>query len=300
MSPRSSCWLLAAGAAALLLSTPPADADADRAPSDRAATGTPAAPGRRAGLERHLGAQVPLGARFVASDGRQVTLGDVLQRNEPSLLVLAYNRCSMLCSLVLRRVAELVPELSVRPGEQYSLLTVSIDPSDTVLEAARMQDALLERAGLPGERQRWQFLVGQRGEIDRLADALGFRYAWDPSTAQYDHPAVLFTLSPEGRVSGYFDGLQPDVAALNAALGHSGPTLAAISVQDVILECFRFDTSRSRYGSVITWLLRAGGASVALALLGLVWWLGRGGHGRAAPLERPAQAEGRRGGGAEP
>lgn len=238
-------------------------------------TASPGASTRAAGLERRLGAQVPLAARFTASDGRDVALGDVLANGRPALLVLAYNRCTMLCSLVLRRVAELVPVLKGRPGEQYSLVTVSIDPGDTVHEASRLQTALLDRAGLPGQPHRWEFLVGEQREIDHLASAVGFHYTWDPSTAQYDHPAVLFTLSPDGKVSGYFDGLQPDPAALDAALRRPPATPAAATVEDVILQCLRFDSARSRYGSVITWLLRAGAASVALGLGAFVWRLMR-------------------------
>ena len=228
-----------------------------------------------AGLERRIGARAPLAARFRTSDGAEVTLGDVLQTGKPTLLVLAYNRCSMLCSLVLRRVAELVPQLAVRPDQHYTLLTVSIDPSETVHEAARLQAALLERAGLAGERHRWQFLTGEKPEIDLLASAVGFRYAWDPETAQYNHPAVLMTLAPGGVVSGYFDGLQPDPSALEAALERPGPTMAAATIEDVILNCFRFDTARSRYGSTIAWLLRLGAAGLIMIVGALVWRVSR-------------------------
>jgi protein SCO1 len=273
MSSRARALTLAV---ALGLLATPGFVGADIGTGDGAATPGSAVPGgAAAGLEQRLGAQVPLAARFRASDGREVALGDVLEGGKPALLVLAYNRCTMLCSLVLRRVAELVPTLKGRPGDQYSLLTISIDPSDTEHEASRLQAALLDKAGVPGEPHRWEFLVGERLEIDRVASALGFRYSWDPATQQYNHPAVLFTLSPDGRVSGYFDGLSPDPAAVEAALRLPGATPAAGILRDVILQCFRFDTAQSRYGSAITWLLRAGAASVALALGAAIWRLSR-------------------------
>ena len=101
-------------------------------------------------VEEKLGAQLPLSAHFRSSTGHEVSLGDVLGNGKPALLVLAYNSCTMLCSLVLRGVAELITELERLPGEAYSVVTLSIDPRDTVHEAARLQAALLDSAGLPG------------------------------------------------------------------------------------------------------------------------------------------------------
>jgi protein SCO1/2 len=118
-------------------------------------------------------------------------------------------------------------------------------------------------------------LTGEKREIDLLANAVGFRYAWDPETAQYNHPAVLMTLAPGGAVTGYFDGLQPNPSALEAALERPGPTMAAATIEDVILNCFRFDSARSRYGSAIAWLLRAGAAGLLITVGALVWRVSR-------------------------
>jgi protein SCO1 len=231
-------------------------------------------------LERHVGEQVPLSARFRSSIGEAVALGDVLRSDRPTLMVLAYNRCTMLCSLVLRSVARTVADLGIRPGDQYSLVTVSIDPSETVHEAARLQAALIDAAGFAGQPQRWSFLVGDKAEIDAVANAVGFRYSWDESTEQYAHPAVVFTLAPGGKVSGYFDGLQPDRQALRAALtGVSGARAASLA--GAILECFRFEAVQTRHGAAVVWSLRAGAAAVAIGLIVLLVWLGRGARRRA-------------------
>jgi protein SCO1 len=242
------------------------------APGARAEVATPPALGQ-SGLEPRLGARLPLEARFHSSNGRDVALREALADDRPALLVLAYNRCTMLCNLVLRRVARLVPELGLRPGEDYALVTVSIDPRDTPLEAARLQGLLLEAAGLPGQPERWAFLVGERPAIDAVADAVGFRYAWDEQTEQYSHPAVLISVAPGGTVSGYFDGLAPDVEALRASLlgapRRSGLLATALS------SCFRFDASRSRYGTALAWLLRGSAAGLTLGLGVFVWRLGR-------------------------
>jgi protein SCO1 len=233
----------------------------------------PPPPIGQSGLERRLGARLPLEARFRASSGRDVTLGDALGGDRPALLVLAYNRCTMLCNLVLRRVARVVPELGLRPGEDYALVTVSIDPRDTPLEASRLQRLLLESAGLAGQPERWAFLVGERFAIDAVAGAVGFRYAWDEPTEQYAHPAVMISIARDGTVSGYFDGLDPNVGALRASL--MGARQSSGWLETVLSSCFRFDASRSRYGAALTWLLRASAAGLMLALAVFMWRFGR-------------------------
>ena len=226
-----------------------------------------------AGIDRRVGSPLPLEARFRASDGRELALGELIVRGRPALLILAYNRCTMLCSLVLRRTARLVTELGLRGGDEYALVTISIDPTDTPFEASRLQASLLDAAGLPGQAERWAFLVGERPAIDAVAGAVGFRYVWDPGTQQYAHPAVLITISPSGQVSGYFDGIDPDPARVRAAL--SGSPLALSALEQAIASCFRFDSAHSRYGAMLGWLLRAVATSVSLALLVLVWRLSR-------------------------
>jgi protein SCO1/2 len=130
----------------------------------------------------------------------------------------------------------------------------------------------LERAGL-ATGDHWPFLVGQEASIRRVADSLGFSYRWDPASEQFAHPAVIFTLSPQGRVSGYFYELTPDPSAVTAALLGRG-TSPARSVGAAVLSCFRFDALGRKYGSVVQRFFQVGAGSVALALalgVGTLW-----------------------------
>lgn len=223
----------------------------------------PAGP-RSGGVEERLGAALPLDAQFQSSHAAPQRLGDVIGRGQPTLLVLAYSRCAMLCSLVLRGAADLVPTLGLTPGQDYRLLTISIDPRETPFEAGRMQQVTLERAGLT-DASAWPFFVGQEPEIRRVADSLGFRYAWDAASEQFVHPAVIFTLSAAGRVSGYFYDLRPDPGAVRSALlGEASP--ARRSVATAVLSCFRFDALGRKYGPTVQRFFQAGASAVALAL----------------------------------
>ena len=241
-------------------------------PSLRAEVAVPK-PLEQSGLDRRLGAALPLATRFRSSEGRDVALGDVLVAGKPALLVLAYNRCTMLCSLVLRRVARLVPELDLRPGQDYALITVSIDPRDTPLEASRRQELLLEAADMPARPERWPFLVGERASIDAVANAVGFRYVWDETTEQYAHPAVLIGIAPNGDVAGYFDGLDPDPGAVAGLLRGSRSSTSALA--SALSSCFRFDAAHSRYAPALAWLLRGSGVGLSLGLAVFMWRVAR-------------------------
>jgi protein SCO1/2 len=218
-----------------------------------------------------VGERLPLDLRFVTSSGTQVRLGQLVGAGKPALLVLAYNRCAMLCSLVLRGVSDFVRVSRLSPGEHYAVVTIGINPRESAHEAARTQASALERAGRPGERERWPFLVGEHGSVPLLARALGFEYTWDPRTQQYAHPAVVFVIDAEGRISRYFYGLSLDAAEVEGALGGLPQTRStAHSAVTAILDCFRFDAASRRYGAAIQTGSRAGALLVLVAVAGLV------------------------------
>jgi protein SCO1/2 len=218
------------------------------------------------GVDERPGARLPLQATFVATTGEQVALGQLLGRGRPALLVLAYNRCTTLCSLVLRGVSDLLRRFDWVPGRQFSVVTISIDPDETPHEAARTQQAVLDRAGYPGQTGRWWFLVGDRQSIDAVAGAVGFRYRRDPRTGQYAHPAVVFAISGAGAVVRYFYGLRLDPAEVRAALSGQ-PGAAAPVAGSAILNCFRFDAIGRRYGGLIQRLFQIGAGTVFLVLI---------------------------------
>ncbi len=214
------------------------------------------------GVDPRLGAALPLDARFTTSEGQAVQLGDLIGRGKPALLVLAYSRCSMLCSLVLRATADLVPALGLRLGADYSLVTISIDPRETRFEAARTQAVTLARAGQPDATTLWPFLVGEREAIDAVASSVGFRYQWDERSEQYSHPAVIYAISSDGRVDGWFFSLRPEPERVRAAL--SGVSAASDSLGAAVLGCFRFDALGRAYGPVVQRAFQGG----ALLVLG--------------------------------
>ena len=219
------------------------------------------------GLDEHVGAQVPAALAFTDSTGAHVTLADYFDGRRPVVLVLAYARCQMLCSVVLHGVAEAIARGRGTPGSDYLPVIVSLDPRETPSVAAHRQDKLLAEIGYPGERARWPYLVGDDASIHVLAAALGFRYAWDPDTQQYAHPAVVFVLAADGHIAEYVRGVT--FADLDDAIDRARAGQLTPSAARDILSCFHFDPAARRYGRQMHLFLQLGAATVAIGL-GLV------------------------------
>jgi protein SCO1/2 len=229
------------------------------------------------GVDDHAGARIPLDLPFTEVGARRVRLGDYFGDGKPVLMVLAYVRCRMLCSLVLQATVDAVRAMPLEVGRDYRLITVSIDPDEEAADAARRRAELLARIGRPDQPERWTYLVGAERPIRALADRLGFRYRRDPRTEQFAHPAVIFVLAPDGTIARYFQGISPSPADIAAALRRaaSGPVVAE-PIAERVLSCFRFDPAARAHRALIDRWLRIGGASVvlavAVAVAGLLRW----------------------------
>src|SRR5258706_13848102 len=104
----------------------------------------------------------------------------------------------MLCTQVINGLASALGILSLSPGQDLEIVTVSFDPHDTPAAAAAKKAHYLERYARPGAADAWHFLTGDQTSIDSLTNAAGFRYAWDRDTRQFAHPTGVIVLTPEG------------------------------------------------------------------------------------------------------
>jgi protein SCO1/2 len=201
----------------------------------------------------------------------------LVDRRRPVILVLAYYRCPMLCDLVLAGISTSLRKLGWSLGTDYRGLTVSIDPHDTPVAARHKQLAVLQAMNESGPTAEasWPFLVGQASSIEALADAVGFRYAHDPTSDQFAHPAVVMVLTPDGRVSRYLYGV--NFRLLDVRLGMTEAARGNVGgiVERVLLTCFRYDPSARRYGFYVSAVLRGGASIVILTVGGLLGFLWR-------------------------
>jgi protein SCO1 len=228
---------------------------------------------RGADVEEHLGELVPLQATFTDAQGKTVQLRDVLPRTRPVLLSLVYYSCPLLCNLLINEQVRTMKEIGLELGSDYEAVTVSIDPKDTPEQSLERHRRHLQAMGKP-ETAPWHFLTGGEESIHQLADALGFKYAYDEDSKQYVHPAVVFVLTPEGAISRYLYGTSFRPEDMKLALVEAGGGRVGTSFDRIILTCFKYDTATRRYGFYIFGFLRIGALMVfgALATMLAYYW----------------------------
>jgi len=210
------------------------------------------------GIDDKVGTQIPLDQPFQTSTGEHVTLAQYFQPNRPVVLVIGYARCQMLCNVVLRALADAIKTTPLEAGRDYEPIVISLDPRETPDEAARRQATLLDLA----HTRQWPYLVG---DVRPLADTLGFHYTYDARTDQYAHPAVVFVLTPDGRVSSELRGVV--FPYLADAIARAGRGELTHPDAEGILRCFHFDAAFARYQSRMQMFFRIGAGLVFLVLL---------------------------------
>jgi protein SCO1/2 len=218
------------------------------------------------GVEQKLDAPVPLDLRFRDEDGAEVRLGDYFDSRRPVLLSLVYYECPMLCTLVLDGMVRVLQDMDWTPGRNFEVVTVSIDPQETADLGRRKKETYLAAYGKPEAAAGWHFLTGDAGEIRRLADAVGFRYRYLADSGEFAHPALLFVLTPDGRLSRYLFGVRHDPGTLRLSLVEAAEGRIGTPVDRFLLYCYRYDAEAGRYAPAAMKIMRLGGAASALVL----------------------------------
>ncbi|MGC2332798.1 MAG: SCO family protein [Candidatus Acidiferrales bacterium] len=235
-------------------------------------------------FEQRLGAQIPLDATFQDENGKTVQLGSYFGK-KPVVLILAYYRCPMLCTLVMDGAARAFKQLSFDLGDQFDALTVSFDPRDTPANSKTEQAKYLQVYGHPDAVGAWHFLTGQKDQIQRLTDAVGFHYAYDPRTGQYVHTAGIVVITPAGKVAQYFYGVTFDPQFLRLALVQSSKDKIGSIVDQILLYCCTYNPDTGRYQATIARVLQIAGALTILLLGGGLFILHRATKNKGRPAQ---------------
>lgn len=233
------------------------------------------------GFDQRLNEQVPLDLEFIDEMGKAVKLRDYF-KGKPVVLVLAYYRCPMLCTLVLNAVASTIEKVPLAAGKDFHVVTVSFDPRETWELAAAKKKNLLARYSHPGAGEGWSFLTGKPDPIRELTRAAGFRYVYYPKEERYFHPAGILVLTPSGKISRYLFGVDFPARDLRLALVEASAGKIGSPADQVLLFCFHYDPSTGRYTAAVLRFVRLGGVLTMLAVAGLGWFLVRGRRHRRA------------------
>jgi len=231
----------------------------------------PATPGvlQEIGFDQRLGETVPLDLAFTDETGRSVKLSDYFGKR-PVVLSLVYYQCPMLCTISLNGLAGALEVLSFVPGQEFEVVTVSFDPTETSELAAAKKKAYMARYKRPEAHAGWHFLTGPKESVEALTRAVGFRYVWDEATKQFAHPAGLLVLTPEGKISHYLFGVEYAPKDLRLALVAAAGAKIGNAADQLLLYCYRYDPQTGRFSASILNLVRLLGALTVLGLAGFI------------------------------
>jgi protein SCO1/2 len=215
-------------------------------------------------IDEKLGAKVDPYYEFIGEDGHEVKLGKFLNQGRPVILNFVYYGCPMLCNRVLNGLTEVLREMPGTPGQDFEIVTVSIDPHETFDLARQKRQGQLASYGR--EASGWHFLTDRQGNVKRLAEQVGFNYRFDDHTQQYAHAAGFIVLTPDGTVSHYLYGVKYQKKDLELAFSDAAQSKTGSTIQRLLMFCFHYDPQADNYSVLATNVMRGGGALTVLIL----------------------------------
>jgi protein SCO1 len=224
----------------------------------------PKLPGKVA-VAQKLGWQVPLDLTFRNERGEIVKLRQLF-RGKPVLLNFVYFNCPMLCPMTLEGLSSSLSELKFNVGKEFDIITVSIDPRDKASTAAEMKDRYVRKYGRLDAAYGWHFLTGTDTNVRKLADTVGFQYAYDEKRDQFAHAAALLIMTPDGRTSRYFYGFEYKPRDLRLAIVEASGGKIGNATDQFLLLCYHYDPATGKYSRNAMNFVRAGGVAT-LAIL---------------------------------
>jgi protein SCO1 len=217
------------------------------------------------GIDQNLNAQVPLDLAFKDENGQAVQLGQYF-RSKPVVLALVYYECPGLCDMILNGLTHAMGQVSLNVGSDYDVLAVSFNPKETWQLAHGKKANYLEKYNRPGAEAGWHFLTGQPDAIKKLTDTVGFHYNYDPISKQFAHASAIFVLTPEGKISRYFYGIEYKPRDFRLGLVEASANKIGTTADQILLFCYHYDPTTGKYGMLITQITRALGSATVLAL----------------------------------
>jgi protein SCO1 len=239
------------------------------------------------GFEPPLNGQMPLDLAFRDETGRDVRFGDYFG-HKPVLLALVYYGCPMLCNQVEQGVVGSLKMLSFNAGRDFEVLFVSFDPGETPEMAAQKKVSALSHYGRPDTAAGWHFLTGTKQSIASLTGAANFRYSYNEKTGIFAHASGILLLTPDGRISRYFYGVEYPSRDVRLGLVDASAGKIGNPIDHLLLYCFQYDPSTARYSATILRIIRLGGLLTIFAIVfGILIFRRRDTHVEDSKLRPP-------------
>lgn len=224
-----------------------------------------------AGVDEKLGEILPADIVFLDEEGNQVELGTYFDGHRPVLLNLVYHDCPMLCGLVVQGLTKALAQMAWVPGDEFDVLTVSFNAAEGPEMASAAKEHAIHMLGNPKAAAGWHFLTGSQPAIDRLTEAVGFRYRWIEDQQDFAHPSVLMFVSGERMLARYIYGIEYDPKDVRTALVEASNGTIGTTIDQLILYCFQYDSDKNSYVPHALNLMKMGGLLTVIALGGMLF-----------------------------
>jgi protein SCO1/2 len=222
---------------------------------------------KNVGFDPQLNAQIPLDLPFVDENGSNVQLRDYFKQ-KPVVLAFVYYGCPMLCNQVEQGVVGALRMLSFTPGRDYEVVFVSFDPRESADMAAQKKKSALDHFRRPETASGWHFLTGTKESIDAATKAANFRFSFDTKTNLFAHASGIMLLTPDGRISRYFYGVEYPGRDMRLGLVDASAGKIGTPIDHVLLFCYQYDPSSATYSASILKIIRLGGILTVLCIVG--------------------------------
>lgn len=247
------------------------------------------------GFKPELNSQMPLDLTFRDETGKTVQLSGYFHHQKPVVLAFVYYSCPMLCMQLEQGLVGSLRMISFNPGRDYDVVFVSFDDRDTPDIAAMKKQTALKQFRRPETASGWHFLTGQKDAIMAATQAARFTFNFDSKTNLFAHASGILLLTPEGRISRYFYGVEFPSRSLRLGLVDASEGRIGTPVDHALLFCFQYDPSEARYSASILRIMRLGGVLTVLCLVFGILIFRRRDHAKgASPNPAPHGSQGAR------
>lgn len=239
------------------------------------------------GIDQKLGEQLPLDAEFKDENGDVVKLNSFFNRKKPVILALVYYECPMLCNEVLNGLTGSLKGISFDAGKEFDVVAISFDAreNDKPGLTKNKKESYLNRYKRAGAEDGWHFLTGTQSEIDKVTQAVGFKYVFDEKTNQFAHAGGIMIATPEGKLSRYLYGIDYSPKDIKFSLIDSAEYKIGNPAEQLFLYCFHYDPASGKYGLAILRVLRLAAVATIIGIAGLLLLFWRNGKRKEAGLK---------------
>jgi len=219
------------------------------------------------GFSPPLNGPMPLDLFFRDETGRSVRLREYFGQ-KPVVLAFVYYRCPMLCDQVAQGVVGVLRMLSFNPGRDYEVVFISFDSRETPEMAAEKKKKALAHFRRPEADSGWHFLTGSRESVEAATKAANFRFSFDAKNNLFAHASGVLLLTPDGRISRYFYGVEYPGRDMRLGLVDASAGKIGTPMDHVLLFCYHYDPTAATYSASILRIIRLAGVLTILCLVG--------------------------------